>query len=108
MNQSYTTKITLNRKTSYADSIRNYRVLIDNLEVGKIWQGKTIEIPLSPGNHTIVIKIDWCGSNKIPFSISSGENIQFECGSSLTGLKLFLGFIYVFFMPNEYLWLQKV
>ena len=108
MNQMYPARITLSRATTIADSARNYKVLIDNRDVGKIETGKTIEIPMAPGNHTIVLKIDWCGSNRIPFSINPGENLQFECGSSLTGWKIFVKILYVLFMPNEYLWIRKL
>jgi hypothetical protein len=107
MGQAVTT-ITVQRKRSYADSARRYRILVDDQDVKNIGSGKSIEIPVESGDHTIVLKIDWCGSNKLPFSIRQGENLQFECGSSLTGLKIFLGLIYILFKPNEYLWIKKV
>jgi hypothetical protein len=107
MNQTSSSKIIVSRATAQVDLLRSYRINIDHKDVEKIKIGKSIEIPVAPGDHTIVVKIDWCGSNKIPFQIKEGETLHFECGSSMTGAKFLFAFFYIIFMPNEYLWIKK-
>jgi hypothetical protein len=99
--------ITINRTSAYPDRLRNYTIFVDDKIVGRVWAEGSIEIPVTPGNHIIAIKIDWCGSNKLPFSIREGESLHFECSSNLMGLRFFLAPIYIIFMRNQYLWIKK-
>ena len=99
--------ITLTRRCSYADAVRQYLVIIDGNEVGHIKQGESFSYAdLTSGSHVIWLKIDWCRSNKIEFEYL-GDDILFECGSSLSGIKLFLAIIYLF-MPTKWCWIRKI
>ncbi|MDL5047547.1 hypothetical protein QQ054_16145 [Oscillatoria amoena NRMC-F 0135] len=99
--------ITLTRHCSYADAIRKYRVIIDGHEFGCLKQGETWSYEgLTQGSHTIWLKIDWCRSNQIEFEYS-GEDILFECGSNLAGLKVILTILY-FFMPTKWCWIKQI
>ena len=63
-------KIKLNRDSGYVDHQRAYRVVIDGEKRAKISNGESIEIVVEPGNHEILLKIDWLRSNTINFSIN--------------------------------------
>src|SRR5260221_7147563 len=108
MSNAYTSKIALERAKSYFDSARNYSILVDEAEVGKIRTGKNVEIIVPPGNHVIRLKIDWCGSNKISFTVKAEENVKFECGPNVAGFKAFLALPYITIWRDEYLWLKKI
>ena len=100
-------KIKLNRDSGYVDHQRAYRVVIDGEKRAKTSNGESIEIVVEPGNHEILLKIDWLRSNTINFSINKGEKKEFDCGSSLRGARFMLSIFYVTFLWNKYLWLQE-
>lgn len=63
-----TLKVT--RDEGWSDRIRKYRILIDGEEAGRIAQGEELEIPVSPGTHTLVAKVDWCSCRPLEFAVS--------------------------------------
>ena len=101
------TQITVRRTTSYADRLRAYKVKVDGVVVGLVRARESITVPVSPGRHSLVIRIDWCGSEQIDFEAQSGEHVRFECGSSLTGWRLLLVVFYITFWTRQYLWLRR-
>lgn len=66
-----------------------------------------LQTEITPGNHTIYLKIDWCRSNKLEFNIHGNKTIEFECGPSIKSLNILCGLIYITFMRNKYLWIKK-
>jgi len=98
--------ISLTRDSGYADRRRQYRVLIDGVVIGRIADGATQSYVVTRGNHTLVLKIDWCGSNPLNFEAQSAEVLHFACGSNLRGLRLLLVFYYALLARNHYLWLR--
>ena len=101
------TQITVRRTTSYADRLRAYKVKVDGVVVGLVRARESITVPVSPGRHSLVIRIDWCGSEQIDFEAQSGEHIHFACGSNLAGWRLLLTIFYVTFWTRQYLWLRQ-
>jgi hypothetical protein len=94
------------RDSGYADRIRAYHVVLDGKKVMRISNGECVEFPVHPGRHELFLKIDWCRSNKINFSISEAETRVFDCGSSLRGVKLIFAIVYATFLWSGYLWLR--
>jgi hypothetical protein len=82
-------QITVRRKTSYPDRLRAYKVRLDGVVVGSVRARDSVTIPVPPGKHSLVLRIDWCGSEQIDFEARPDEQIVFECGSSLTGWRMF-------------------
>jgi hypothetical protein len=99
--------ITISRDSGYADRIRSYRVVVDDLEIGKINNGESKTFSIEPGAHHLVLKIDWCSSNTVLFDLPPDGTMHFECGSNLRGVNLFLGIYYAFFARDQYLWLSN-
>ncbi|SRR5258707_8090450 len=99
--------ITLSRGTGYADRLRAYCVMLDGKEIGRISNGETKSFPVAPGQHELALKIDWCGSNDISFSLPSDQSLAFVCDSTLRGLKLFAVLYYALFARKKYLWLRR-
>lgn len=102
-----TTTITITRDSGYADRVRDYRVCLNGTEIGRISNGQTKSFEIEPGEHKLALKIDWGGSNAVPFSIGSNQSCTFVGGSSLRGLRIFLSIFYVIFARSKYLWLKQ-
>ena len=101
------TKLNINRVTSYLDRIRAYKIVLDGVEVGQITAGESFDMTISPGEHRILLKIDWCRSNMLDFTAQAGAEVTLNCGSSLTGWRIFMVFLYVSFLRDKYLWIQE-
>jgi hypothetical protein len=65
-----------------ADVRRQYRVLIDGAEVGRVGDGQSVEFDVQPGDHTIRLKIDTTGSPELSFSAGEGDTVSFSCYSA--------------------------
>ena len=100
-------KIILNRDSGYADRLRAYHVVIDDKKTAKISNGANLEIIVEPGSYELFLKIDWCRSNKIKFSISENEIKEFNCGSNLRGIKFIFAIVYATILWNRYIWLKE-
>lgn len=98
--------ITISRDEGYADSLRAYDIVLDGRVAGHIWQGQTVELDISPGNHTLFLKIDWGRSNIVRFDMD-GRRIDFKCSSSLRGMRVYLAIFYITLFRNSYLRLRQ-
>jgi len=98
--------IIIKRDRQYADSLRSYRVFLDDREIGTVSRHKEKEFHISPGKHIIQLKIDWCKSNQLEFEIERDQVINFICGTNLKGLKILIGFIYVLIRAKNYLYIK--
>jgi hypothetical protein len=96
------------RGSDYADKLRFYVILLDGKRVGKIWDGDTEELTVSPGQHSLSIRIDWCGSEIIPFTVEEGSSILFEVKNNCRGLRVLSAFWCFLFAHNSYLRLTRV
>ncbi len=65
----------------YRDRFRTYAVVLDGRAVGRIKRGQAIEIAVSPGAHVAMLRIDWCASPHLTFSVSPGEVAVLACRS---------------------------
>jgi hypothetical protein len=98
--------IAVSRDSGYADRLRDYRVLLDGGEIGRLGNAGEKSFDIAPGAHQLMLKIDWGRSNVVAFDISQDQNIAFRCGSSLRGWRVLLAIYYVSFGFRNYLWLN--
>ncbi len=96
--------VKIHRGKQFADAVRRYQIYVDGEPKGEIRRGSTEEFFVTEGTHRISLKIDWCGSNKIEFSLGTEETVEFDCGNNT---KSFFALYYVLFAPNDYLWLKQ-
>lgn len=99
--------ICISRKDNFTDNFRGYKIMIDDTFYGTLNSGETKNIDIPVGKHTLYLKIDWCRSNKLDFSITNNENLKFECGNSMKGLKFIFSIFYITILKNRYLWLKE-
>ncbi len=100
-------QITVRRTTNYPDRLRAYKVKVDGVVVGSVRARKSVTIPITPGKHSLVLQIDWCGSEPIDFDVQSGEHVLFECGNSHAGWRIIFALFYMIFRTHQYLWLRR-
>ncbi|MGF7535830.1 hypothetical protein AAGG74_19455 [Bacillus mexicanus] len=105
MNQE--TYIEISRTSQYINKLRGYSVEIDGAEMGNIKDGGRLRIDLQPGEHIIQVKIAWCTSQTLRFTLAEGEALKFRCGSPLRGWKLLLVLFSVLGRPEHYLFIEQ-
>jgi|HubBroStandDraft_6_1064221.scaffolds.fasta_scaffold383430_2 hypothetical protein len=100
------TTIAVSRDRGYADRLRDYRVLLDGGEIGRIGNGGQRSFEIAAGRHQLMMRVDWGRSNVLTFEIGPDQSVKFRCGSSLRGWRLALTLYYATFGFRNYLWLK--
>jgi hypothetical protein len=67
------TTIQITRPKEWQNRIRKYHIYVDNEKVGEVANGETKDFLITPGQHTVVAKIDWCSSPEFSHNYSSDE-----------------------------------
>lgn len=97
-------EIVVRRKAAlWQDRGRSYGIFIDGAEVAKVASGEEVRIPVLPGKHVVVLKIDWCKSKSVQVELQPDEVRALECGPNATPL---LALLFITFLRNRYLWLR--
>jgi hypothetical protein len=65
--------IKIKRKSELFSAARNYKVFIDGHLAGTISNGATKEFPITAGQHTVTVKINWRSSPDVPLNIDAIE-----------------------------------
>jgi hypothetical protein len=65
--------ITIQRSREYNNRFRNFRIFIDDREVGKVGNGEAKTFNVTPGRHRVMAKIDWCGSEEVEVDVQEHE-----------------------------------
>lgn len=68
------------RVNQWLSRFRKFRVKLDGAVIGKIKHGATGDFEISPGDHELVVSIDWVSSEAVAFSCKAGEHVRFVCG----------------------------
>lgn len=101
-------RITIVRDSGYADAVRPYTILVDDKEVASLKRDAAATVDIAAGEHSIVARIDWCGSQTLRFSIREDEDASFAVASSLRGWRLMLAAWYAIADRENYLRLTRV
>ena len=91
------------RDSGYADRLRAYMVVVDGETTGEIRNGETREFAVSGGQHDLALRIDWCGSKTIQFSVVEGNVATFDAKSNLRGPKLLAALWHALFAWNSWI-----
>ena len=98
--------LTLIRDTGYVDAARAYKVLIDGAVVDRIKQGATLQLEVPPGEHQLQMKIDWCSSKPVLFTVANNEGLTFHVRSNLRG-RAFQALYFTLFARDEYILVER-
>jgi len=99
--------LTIVRDSGYADRMRAYKVILDGAVIGEIRNGETKEFRVTPGEHQLSLKIDWCGSKAIAFTAPEGDTPVFRAKSNLRGLKVMAALWFVLFDRRSCLLIEQ-
>lgn len=70
---------------AWADKLRAYRVLVDGQVAGEVREASTLVVAMTPGPHTVQLRIDWCTSPEIRVMAQPGRTLEASCGTSTRG-----------------------
>jgi hypothetical protein len=95
----------IERGSGYTDCLRAYRVIIDGKTAGKIGDGEIMEFPITCGQHQLALKMDWCGSKTIRFTVADNEDVfTFDAKSNVPNPMAV--YWYALFAWNSYLLIE--
>jgi hypothetical protein len=66
--------------SGWRDSLRSYKVLIDDREIGLLRRGESGRYEVAPGHHVLAVGIDWKRSRSFEVSGDRDDTISFRCG----------------------------
>jgi hypothetical protein len=92
-------QVVIRREGGYwRDRLRRYKVRLDGRWVGKLADNEDVNVPVQPGSHDVLIKLDWGTSPMLTVQVEAGEVARLLCGpGSLPGLVV----------PHRYLILRR-
>ncbi len=79
--------LVINRTNEYANRWRAIDIYVDGQKTGVIGNGETKEFDISAGAHIVNCKIDWCGSNEVPVTVSDNGVTLLTLSSGLVKTK---------------------
>ena len=77
--------LALLREGSFAFELRRgqFRIILDGQDAGSIDYGEKTELPLTPGQHSLQIRVGRYSSRKLPFAAADGETVSFRCHGAM-------------------------
>jgi hypothetical protein len=91
------------RAAWWQDRMRDYIVLVDGSERGRVGNDAEVRVHVEPGRHRVQLKIDWCGSPVVDVDVPEGVAQVPDCGPNATPLT---AFFHVIFRAGHYLTLK--
>jgi hypothetical protein len=82
-----------------------YNVLVDGRQQAQVGDDSTVQIGLTPGEHRVQLRVKWCGSRELAFTIKPGEIVRMECRPKARPL---LALLYITIWRNDYIALEMV
>lgn len=106
--------ITLRRNRTSSNQLRQFAILVNDKEVGKIGAGQSKQFRLPCGQYQIRIKLDFFKSQPLQLDLNPDDNLLLECGDrapetvreafTLKGLEKSLNSL---IKPGEYLYVER-
>jgi hypothetical protein len=90
---------------SWRDRLRAYALVIDGAVVAEVKRGESATVAVTPGEHTIWMKLDWCRSRICRIELSQSERVTFTARSGIR--PLLVGILYVTIWRTRYIELEE-
>ena len=97
--------VSIRRTSQYANRFSKFSVWVDNSRVGTIEDGDRVRFSLTPGQHSVFLKIDCCKSESITLTLTPGDEIPLVCGSDMVGWHILLWIFYL--ISGNYIYLRQ-
>ncbi|GAB5448508.1 hypothetical protein [Gymnodinialimonas sp.] len=75
---SETAQLIVTRAGGYADYLRAYRILVDDIEMGRIKRNSELHLTIPIGQHVIGARIDWTRAQPIVIEARADETVRVE------------------------------
>ena len=75
MRKQKTASLRIVRDKHYYAMLRGLVVRINGEKVGDVRNNSYFEIDLMPGDYTVQVRMDWCGSSPFDFHIMEGQTL---------------------------------
>jgi hypothetical protein len=72
--------IRISRTSEFVNRIRDYQIYLDGQKIGTVANGETIKFDTTIGEHTLIVKIDWCTSPELKINIGETDTKEFKVG----------------------------
>jgi hypothetical protein len=99
------TVLVIRRLPHAQDRAYSYAVIVDGRQRAQIGDDSTVQIGLTPGEHHVRLRVKWCGTRELPFTIQPGEILRMECRPKSRPL---LALLYITIWRNDYIALNTV
>ena len=77
--------IVLKRYPKWVYRTRKFDIVIDDQKVDSIGNGKEKTIPVTPGQHSVELRVSWVIKSQIQtVTIAPGESILLQCGCPMS------------------------
>jgi len=93
--------LSLHRGSAFRDAYRDYKIILDGSEVGRLPRGKTLELAVADGQHSFYAQIDWQKSEELVFD-TNNDNLTYEVFSKLDGFRIFFATVFMF-IPGSWI-----
>ena len=89
----------INRGRGWNDRLRAYLVFVDGTRVGEIRAGQTKSFDIEAGEHSVQLRISWCGSRVL--TVVAGDTpVRLICKNGVfPGLEIFV----LLFRPQSWI-----
>jgi len=99
------TVLVIRRLSKPQDRKYAFRVMVDGKQRAELGDDSTVQVGLTPGEHRVSLRVKWCGSRELPFTIQPGEIVRMECRPHVRPL---LALLYITLWRNDYIALETV
>ena len=99
------TVLVIRRVADARDREYPYRVMVDGRQRAEVGNNATVQIGVTPGEHRVSLRVKWCGSREMPFTIQPGEIVRMQCRPNSKAL---LALLYITLWRNDYIALETV
>lgn len=82
-----TAQLVVIRQGGYADFMRAYRILVDDIEMGRIKRNSRLELTIPAGQHVIGAKIDWTCAAPIVIDAAPGGTVTAQVSNTHGAMK---------------------
>jgi hypothetical protein len=97
------TVLVVRRLAGKQDREYPYRVMVDGQQRAEVREDSTVQIGLTPGEHRLGLRVKWCGSPELRFTIAPGEIVRMQCRPNVRPL---LALLYITLWRNRYIALE--
>jgi hypothetical protein len=60
-----------------------FKIIVDGADIGTVEYGKTIDLPVEPGQHTLTIRRGRYSSRTLSFDAADGQVVGFRCHGAM-------------------------